>query len=151
MKEGEVDVAVTLEADAQATEAVEPGKKALDLPAVRGDFRMRVRTIAALVAGRRPAHRNAVTDAAPGEVTAKAAAVVTSVGGQRRGAAAGPATGARHADGFQSRLRGTQVMDICRRQVQPQRHPVSIDDDMAFAGYARPRAPGFVAPFFAFT
>jgi len=151
MEKGEIHGTVALETDSQAAEAVKPGKKAFDLPAVRGDFRMGMRAVATPLAGCRAAYGDAVADAAPGQAAAKQTAVIASVGGQRRGAATRPTVAPRHADGLQGRHCGAQFMHIPGLQVQSQRHAVSTGHDMAFAGHPRPRAPGFAAPFFAFT
>jgi len=96
VEEAEVEIAVTLEANAEATESVEPREEALNFPPMRGNFAMSSRAVMALTAWFDVALWNAVADSASMKVFTEFATVIAAVAGQRVRTAAWSSVATRH-------------------------------------------------------
>ena len=122
------------EANAEATEAIEPGEETLYFPAMGGDFAMEARPVTSFAAGFDPALRNAVANATALQVVAKLAAIIAAVRRQSAWTASGAPVASRHLDRRQSGDGGLEVMNFASLQMQPQRDAVSVYNDMSFTG-----------------
>lgn len=143
--EGLVDIGASLIADCQSAEAVEPGKRAFDDPAVPAQ------SFAAVPCP----PSNARHDRADAAFGSAAVAVVSLVGVKLVGALARAATTMAHAwHGIQSGCQHLAVMAVGRAQAHPERGAPAIDHKMAlrarFAPIRRVRA-GLGTPLFAGT
>ncbi len=140
-----MDVGAALVADGEAAEAVEPGERPFDDPAVAAE------PVAALD----PAPGDARFDVAAA-ATATAAAMVKGLVGVQlvRPAPWSPARPLDRRDGIEHRLQHHAVVPVGRAQEAGERRAVPVDHNMAlrarFAAVRRVRT-GLVAPFFAGT
>jgi len=96
MKKGFVHEGMALEAQGEAAKAVEPGKEALDDPAIGGKRPVSAWAIFEFTPEGCASQRDAVTDAASGQGQSKSLAIIAPVGGQPTGAAARAASSPRH-------------------------------------------------------
>jgi hypothetical protein len=96
VEEAEVEITVTFEANAEATESVEPREEALNFPPVRGDFAMSSSSVMAPTAWFDVALWNAVANAASMKVFTEFTTVITAVAGQRARTATRSPVATRH-------------------------------------------------------
>ena len=140
-----MDVGAPLVADREAAEAVEPGQRALDHPAVP----------AQPLAGVDAPSGDAGRDGAGAALPAAAAVIVGLVGVELVGALARPASPVAHAGhGVQGRRQHHAVVPVGRAQAHPERRAPAVDHKVAlrarFAAIRRVRA-GLGTPLLAAT
>lgn len=151
MEESLVHEAVTLEAQAEAAKAVEPGEKAFDDPTVAGELPVGAGMMLGDAAMRAFAQGDAMTDAPARQGEAKGVAVITPVGGQTLRASPRPPSSDWDLQLGQDQRRRRDVGHVAAGKMQRQRQAVAVHDYVALGSLAGPCATDLVAPFLAFT
>ena len=117
MEEGLIHEGVTLEAQGDTAEAIEPGKEPFHHPAVAGEFLMGVRTVFEFSCVRGSPQGNAVTDSALDQTEAKRLAIIASVRGQAAGARARTASSSGNPDLRQGQRRSGDIGHVACGQM----------------------------------